>query len=59
MITSQVSEYASKIHNFPTIETQKTLKKVKACVHYFVSIFVFFTPNESPLKTIKNVFYFN
>ena len=33
-------------------------KKVKACVHYFLSIFKFFTPNESPLKTTKIVFNF-
>ena len=29
----------------------------KACVRYFLSIFIF-TPNDRPLKTMKNVFYF-
>ena len=26
---------------------------IKACVHYFL-----FSPNDSPLKTMKNAFYF-
>ena len=30
---------------------------VKACVCYFLSNF-YFSPNNSPLKTMKNVFYF-
>ena len=30
---------------------------VKACVHYFLSN-VYFQPNDSPSKTIKNTFYF-
>ena len=29
----------------------------KACVRYFLSNF-YFSPNDSPLKTMKNVFYF-
>ena len=29
----------------------------KACVRYFLSNF-YFSPNDSPLKTTKNVFYF-
>ena len=29
----------------------------KACVRYFLSNF-YFTPNDSPSKTMKNVFYF-
>ena len=33
------------------------LNGFKACVCYFVSIFIF-TPNDSPLKTMKNAFYF-
>ena len=31
--------------------------KVKTCVHYFLSNF-YFSPNDSPSKTMKNVFYF-
>ena len=30
---------------------------LKACVHYFLSNF-YFSPNDSPSKTMKNVFYF-
>ena len=30
---------------------------LKACVCYFLSNF-FFSPNDSPSKTMKNVFYF-
>ena len=30
---------------------------VKACVHYFLSNLIF-SPNDSHLKTMKNVFYF-
>ena len=31
--------------------------KIKACVHYFLSNF-YFSPNDSPSKIMKNVFYF-
>ena len=31
---------------------------VKACVHYFLSNF-YFSSNDSPSKTMKNVFYFS
>ena len=30
---------------------------LKACVHYFLSNF-YFSPNDSPSKTMKNAFYF-
>ena len=30
---------------------------LKACVRYFYQVFIFL-PNDSPLKTMKNVFYF-
>ena len=30
---------------------------IKACVRYFLSNF-YVLPNDSPLKTMKNVFYF-
>ena len=30
---------------------------IKACVRYFLSNF-YFLPNDSPSKTMKNVFYF-
>ena len=40
---------------------QQTVVRVyyilKACVCYSLSIFIF-TPNDSPLKTMKNTFYF-
>ena len=34
-----------------------TLRTIKACVCYFISNF-YFSLNDSPSKTIKNVFYF-
>ena len=34
----------------------KTVVRI-ACVHYFLSNF-YFSPNDSPSKTMKNVFYF-
>ena len=33
------------------------IDQLKACVHYFLPNF-YFSPNDSPLKTMKNVFYF-
>ena len=33
-------------------------KKLKALSPLFFIIFLFFSPRESPLKTLKNVFYF-
>ena len=30
---------------------------LKACVRYFLSNF-YFSPNDSPLKIMKNIFYF-
>ena len=35
----------------------KVAKLLKACVCYFISIF-YFSPNDSPSKTMKNNFYF-
>ena len=31
--------------------------ELKACVRYFLSNF-YFSPNDSPLKTMKSAFYF-
>ena len=39
------------------LHIKQFLPKFKACVHYFLSNFCF-SPNDSPLKTMKNVFYF-
>ena len=36
----------------------KIYELLKACVRCFLSNFYFFSPNGSPLKTMKNVFYF-
>ena len=38
-------------------ESQTTINWLKACVRYFCQTF-FFSPNDSPLQTMKNVFYF-
>ena len=35
----------------------RNLSKSKACVHYLLSNF-YFSPNDSPSKTLKNGFYF-
>ena len=37
--------------------THKSTSPFKACVRYFYQIFIF-SPNDSPSKTVKNVFYF-
>ena len=36
---------------------RKLFKEIKAYVHYFVSN-LYFSPNDSPSKTMKNIFYF-
>ena len=38
-------------------EVQEAIKLLKACVCYFLTN-VYFSPNDSPSKTIKQVFYF-
>ena len=35
------------------------LEKLKACARYFLSNFYFFSPNDSPLKTMKFFFLFH
>ena len=37
--------------------TFSSLMPLKACVRYFLTNF-YFSPNDSPLKTMKDVFYF-
>ena len=39
------------------ILTVDDVMNFEACVGYFLSSFIF-SPNDSPLKTMKNVFYF-
>ena len=47
----ELSELIKK-HNEP-------INKLKACVcYFFYQIVIFFLPNGSPSKTMKNVFYF-
>ena len=41
---------------FETVIVQLTSHKFKVCVRYFLSHF-YFSLNDSPLKTMKNVFY--
>ena len=47
--------------NVPFLQSLKIsenpLDVLKACVRYFLSNF-YFSPNDSPSKTMKNVFYF-
>ena len=39
------------------IVLKKRISQLKACVRYFLSNF-YFSPNDSPSKTMKNAFYF-
>ena len=38
-------------------EVQEAIELLKACVRYFLTTF-YFSPNDSPSKTVKHVFYF-
>ena len=38
-------------------EYKRAVEELKACVRYFLLNF-YFSPNDSPLKTMKNIFYF-
>ena len=42
----------------PVIKIKKELLMLKLASAIFYQIFIFFSPNNSPLKTMKNVFYF-
>ena len=59
----QIGSFAIIPYQFQTSKSTVTKKlvavvmNVKACVHYFLSNF-YFSPNDSPSKTMKNVFYF-
>ena len=58
-ILTQLSIMCLRESCFPDCWKVLTVVPVfKACVHYFLSNF-YFSPNDSPLKTTKNVFYFN
>ena len=49
-----------KFHHRKHINISASLrltKSLKACVRYFLSKF-YFSPNDSPSKTMKNAFYF-
>ena len=50
-LNKQDSQYASDP------KYVKILNMVKACARYLLSNF-YFSPNDSPSKTMKNVFYF-
>ena len=47
-----------KARRLSTLSHHFSIIAIKACVRYFLSNFYFFTPDDSPLKTMKNVFYF-
>ena len=38
-------------------EYKRAVEELKACVRYFLLNF-YFSPNDSPLKIMKNIFYF-
>ena len=50
------SVYSDAWKSNPCLDFAKKLD-FKACVRYFYQIFIF-PPNDSLLKTMKNVFYF-
>ena len=45
------------IYELKTVKVFVNKDVLKACVCYFYQIFIF-SPNDIPLKTMKNVFYF-
>ena len=47
----------NKICGKQSLKSLKRYGLLKACVRYFLSIFTF-SSNDSPLKTMKNVFYY-
>ena len=62
----QHSKFVSKGEHIPWVmlasttkneSENKKIQSFKACVHYFLSNF-YFSPNDSPSKTMKNAFYF-
>ena len=59
----QIGSFVIIPYQFQTSKSTVTKKlvavvmNVKACIHYFLSNF-YFSPNDSPSKTMKNVFYF-
>ena len=60
----QYSRIKDSLKDFYTVSTKRlstqclSQKHFKACVRYFFIKFYFFSPNDSPLNTMKNVFYF-
>ena len=50
-------ENKEKLHRFSHILNTQKFTCFKACVCYFVSNF-YSSPNDSPFKTMKSVFYF-
>ena len=49
--------YGSKINSLKHFGQNIIKILIKACIHYFHQIFIF-SPNDSPSKAVKNVFYF-
>ena len=46
-----------KTHFTKQIRNAEKYRDLKVCVRYFLSN-LYFSPNDSPLETTKNVFYF-
>ena len=59
IISSMVSEKINANIDFKTgHKNKKRIIDAKACICYFLPNFYFFFTKQSPLKTMKNVFYF-
>ena len=52
-----VSDILTVVDDIDCYLTKNTVANIKACVRYFFKIFCF-SPNDSPSKTMKNIFYF-
>ena len=50
-----VNEHLKQILNLKTLRTEKLILKLVSTIFYQIFIF---PQNDSPLKTMKNVFYF-
>ena len=58
LIFSMRDIYINSILNqFTKFTSSSRSMKLKACFHYFLLNF-YFSPNDSPLKIMKNIFYF-
>ena len=56
-MSAEASRDKTAFHNILKTHSLDAKLTLKACAHYFLSNF-YSSPNDSPSKTMKNVFYF-